>query len=262
MNELVNKFILDHIDHEINIHKYNMNYGYINPQNKDKDSYYYVEKYENFITSNDCDKLFCSDVYKEFLKYCKPYKYNISQKKFIEYMKKSEIDTIKIKNRLMFLDIKMIKVSNIYILPEDYGKKVLIKIKDGNQFFSLLDNLYQDEEKHLPDGVGFRCNRSLIANAFKEGRLYGLTVEETDEMYKRKVMEDEVFRLNKCNPRYLLPCFCIMCDDCCEMMWVRSDIRNQGLGKKFVELINIKRVYKPLPRAVNFWKKHNITEII
>jgi hypothetical protein len=210
------------------------------------------EEYSNYINSDKCKKYYCSDIYKEFKRYCEINKLKeCSQKTFINLME-VEISTIKKKNRKAFINIKFTKPIEYHKLPEYYGEIELAKIETGNEFFFLLDTLFEDEEKYLPPDTGFRWNKRIIADSFKDGCLYGLRVNETKEMYEKNAWKDEIFGKGTF---YLLPCFCIMTRDICEIIWIKSNIRKQGLGKKFIELLNIKKAYRPVKGSEYFWKK-------
>ena len=60
---------------------------------------------------------------------------------------------------------------------EDWGEIKVIQI-DSNNFWYLFDELCDDNS-------GFYNNRSTILEAYKNGNLYGLRVNETDKMFER-----------------------------------------------------------------------------
>ena len=129
----------------------------------------------------------------------------------------------------------------------DWGEIKLTKI-DSDDFWSLFDELSNDNS-------GFLCNRKTILQAYKDQNIYGLIVDETDKMYKRGAINDNIFCKNSC---YLLPCFCIKENNKAIIIWTHKRARKNGFAKKLVELLNIEYAYKPLPESIEFWKKCNI----
>lgn len=87
---------------------------------------------------------------------------------------------------------------------EDWGEIKLIKIEENDDFWYLIDELWDDNS-------GFTCNRSTILEAFKKGNLYGLRVIETDSIYKRGASRDQIFCVDCFGHLswYLLPCLYI-----------------------------------------------------
>ena len=136
---------------------------------------------------------------------------------------------------------------------DDWGEITLIKIESGDDFWTLLDEL-------MDDNSGFFFNRNHIVSAYKDGNLYGLQVEETDSMYERGTRSDTIF----CRDYrgilswYLLPCFCIMENNTALIIWTHTRARKNGFAKKLVELLKIKDVCDPLPDSLHFWRKCNI----
>ena len=129
----------------------------------------------------------------------------------------------------------------------DWGKIELVEM-NSDYFWYLFDELCDDKS-------GFLCNRTTILEAYKNGNLYGLQVEETHEMYKRGAAEDKIF----CDhSMYLLPCFCIKEDNKAIIIWTHTRARRNGFAKKLVELLKIEYAFKPLPDSIEFWKKCNI----
>jgi hypothetical protein len=130
---------------------------------------------------------------------------------------------------------------------EDWGKIKLEQI-DSHDFWCLFDELCDDIS-------GFLNNRSTILEAYKNGNLYGLRVNETDKMYQRGARIDNIF----CdNSFYLLPCFCVKENNKAIIIWTHTRARKMGFAKKLVELLHIKYAYNPLPDSLEFWKKCNI----
>ena len=130
---------------------------------------------------------------------------------------------------------------------EDYGELQLDQI-NSEDFWCLFDELCNDNSEFLN-------NRSTMVEAYKNGRLYGLRVNETEQMYKRGAIMDILF----CdNTFYLLPCFCIKENNTAVIIWTHTRARHMGFAKKLVELLQIEYAYNPLPDSIEFWKKCNV----
>jgi hypothetical protein len=131
---------------------------------------------------------------------------------------------------------------------ENWGEIKLIQIDSNNDFWYLIDELCDDNS-------GFFNNRSTILEAYKNKNLYGLRVIETDEMYKKGEIMNNIF----CNNSYyLLPCFCVKEDNKAIIIWTHTRARKMGFAKKLIELLHIEYAYNPLPDSINFWKKCNV----
>jgi len=131
---------------------------------------------------------------------------------------------------------------------ENWGEIKLIQIDSNNDFWYLIDELCDDNS-------GFFNNRSTILEAYKNKNLYGLRVNETDEMYKKGEIMNNIF----CNNSYyLLPCFCVKEDNKAIIIWTHTRARKMGFAKKLIELLKIEYAYNPLPDSINFWKKCNV----
>ena len=150
---------------------------------------------------------------------------------------------------------------------EDWGEIELVHFNNGTDglsngsstdFWSIMDELYI--EVCNSDGIGFWNNRGTILDAYSKGKLYGLRVDETDEMFKRGVMGDPVFcrQLNGEVSWYLLPCFCVKEGDEAILLWTHTRARRRGFAKKLVELLEIKSADWPLPESLGFWQKCGI----
>lgn len=130
----------------------------------------------------------------------------------------------------------------------DYGEIQLYKIESGKDFWNLIYEL-------INDNSDFLNNTEAIVEEYKNGNLYSLCVEETDSMYRRGSRMDKIF----CNNSfYMLPCFCVKNNDTAIIIWVHSRARMRDYGKKLVELLEIKKAYKPLSESIGFWKTLDI----
>jgi hypothetical protein len=130
---------------------------------------------------------------------------------------------------------------------DDWGEIKLQQI-DSEDFWSLFDELCDDNS-------GFLNNRTTILNAYKDGNLYGLRVIESDKMYERGAVMDNIFCSNSW---YLLPCFCVKEHNKAIIIWTHTRARKMGFGKKLVELLQIEIADNPLPDSIGFWEKCNV----
>lgn len=141
---------------------------------------------------------------------------------------------------------------------KDWGKVIITKIESGDDVLILLDELVNDNS-------GFIHNKPHLLDAFKGGNLYGLSVIETSDMFKRgdACMDKEFCKDVNDNPVgwYLLPCLCVMNDDKCELIWSHTRIRNKGFANKFVELLQIQYAVNVLTESIGFWNRCGV-EII
>jgi hypothetical protein len=121
-----------------------------------------------------------------------------------------------------------IALYGIIMKMDDWGEIKAIQIVDGSDFWCLLDELFGDK-------TGFVYSRIKLVEAYKNGKLYGLKVCETDEMYARGAMMDKIF----CNCMYLLPCLCIKEGNEATLLWIHTRARHMGLLEKLLELLRI-----------------------
>ena len=110
---------------------------------------------------------------------------------------------------------------------EDWGEIKLTQIDSSDEFWNLFDELRDDNS-------GFLHNRSTILDAYKNGDLYGLRVNETHKMFERGARIDDIFCKDSW---YLLPCFCIKEDNKAIIIWTHSRARKRGFARKLVELL-------------------------
>jgi hypothetical protein len=125
-----------------------------------------------------------------------------------------------------------------------------ILIERSEDFWALFDELIDDESKFLN-------NRTTILDSFKNGNLYGLILEEDDYLFNKRNQIKHFFCSSTMCSLYLFPIFCVMeknKDEECSIIWNHSRNRRKGLGKKLVELLNIKNVWNPLQDSLPFWK--------
>jgi hypothetical protein len=81
---------------------------------------------------------------------------------------------------------------------EDWGE-IILECIDTDDFWHLFDELVNDNSIFLN-------NRTKLLEAFKNGKLYGLRVNESDQMYERGAIIVYIFCKNSW---YLLHCLCV-----------------------------------------------------
>ena len=119
------------------------------------------------------------------------------------------------------------------------------EITEANEFWHLFDELDDDKS-------GFIYNRNTILDAFRNGHLYGIEVEETDEMYRRGARGDPLLCRGS---MYLLPSFCIKYGSTVDILWTHTRARGNGFATKLVRELGIECVRHPLQGSIGFWKK-------
>jgi GNAT superfamily N-acetyltransferase len=139
------------------------------------------------------------------------------------------------------------------MLSDDYGEIVVEKLTSGQDFWSLVNEMLDD------DGPSPVRNKNTLIEAYRDGRMYFLKVRETDDMYKRGAGKDVVFS-HPCMSRYVLPCVAIMSGDSCEWLWVAPRLRGLGLGRKLVEFLKPTSTSPQLDASKGFWIKFGLND--
>lgn len=113
----------------------------------------------------------------------------------------------------------------------------IIQIESGKDFWSLMDEMLEDEKR-------FILYRDFIVEAFREGCLFSLCAndEKKDSYAKNSETEN------------LLPCFCIVAENTCMLLWVHKRIRRKGYGTVLIQKLGITKVSPILPDSMPFWK--------
>ncbi len=126
----------------------------------------------------------------------------------------------------------------------------LIKITQPNDFWALYDAALDDDSDPCH-------NRCILFDAYLAGILYSLSANNDADVSKYSK-----WYCKNSREIGLMPCLCIVQQQQCDILWVHSRARRMGLGKKLVELLQIKYVEAVLPESVGFWKKCGITKDI
>ena len=136
-------------------------------------------------------------------------------------------------------------------LPAYWGPLKLVSDLGPRDFWGLIDELVDDRS-------GFFNNRAWLLEAWKNGCLHGLAVEETDEMFKSPERQDEPLFCEERDTMYLLPCLCMTSEGAdrstAEIIWTHKRARRRGLGTALVQKLGIKKVWKPVKGSAPFWK--------
>ena len=104
------------------------------------------------------------------------------------------------------------------------------------------------------DNSGFLHNMSVLFDGFATGRLYGLRLEETDDMCKH----------NGHHPMFMqsrfpwtLPAFCCLDETgAVDIIWVHPRVRHKGLASAFLRQLDVTRATVIVPESKGFWDKH------
>jgi hypothetical protein len=126
-------------------------------------------------------------------------------------------------------------------MQRDLGDLIVEPIVSGYDFWSLIDELIDDDS-------GFIHNRAIIADAYKEGNLYGLRVSY--EVREQHDVDDPLFCED--SPE-LLPCFCVRSGDMCDIIWTHSRARRNGFARTLVQKLGIKKTSRQLEESIPFW---------
>ena len=144
-----------------------------------------------------------------------------------------------------------------------------ILIESSEDFWALFDALCDDKSE-------FFNHRRTILDAFKNGKLYGMTLEEDDYLWDIKPQLDPRNNPLFCrdcssSSLYLFPMLCIIEKDdsyqesstetSCIIIWNHTRNRRKGLAKKLVQLLNINKIHNPLQGSLHFWKACEINTL-
>lgn len=135
---------------------------------------------------------------------------------------------------------------------------VVVRVSSGRDFFALIEELLDEHTTNIRNGYhgSFFHNRDTLADAFKEGRLYTLVAQETDDMFRRGAAAEDVFVPPGSGQLFLLPCFCMMSVDnvAVEILWTHPRARMRGLASTLVKQLGAQSVRHPLPESEGFWR--------
>lgn len=136
----------------------------------------------------------------------------------------------------------------------------VIRVCHGGDFIALLDEITAEFfDMKDPSAPSFFHNRSVLADAFKKGRLYSLRAIESKDMYYRgAALESHFVSLQSYRPTsmYLLPCFCVTSSyDETDIVWTHPRVRRMGLASSLLRRIGaIFPSGTILPESCGFWR--------
>jgi hypothetical protein len=138
------------------------------------------------------------------------------------------------------------------MFSHDYGDFAVKRITNGMDFWHLIDALMDDKS-------GFINNREVLVEAYRNSNLYGLVIEETEDMFERQAWMDPIFCPGSW---YLLPCLCVASGKTAKIIWTHSTVRRHGMANKFINHLNLKRAESPLPNTLSFWQSCGINDFV
>ena len=107
---------------------------------------------------------------------------------------------------------------------DDWGTIHLLQIVDGNDFCCILEE--------MNDGTVIHKHR--FAEAYRDGNLFGLYVEETDDMFSREAYNDPIFCQNS---SYLLPCTAIKRNGFIQSVWSHERVKGYRFEKHLIRML-------------------------
>lgn len=134
---------------------------------------------------------------------------------------------------------------------ETWGKVVLHKVEWGPLFAGIFREI-EDSGRLNDDGTGFHHNLAALAQAYRDDRMYTLEVEESDDMFKRRHEDKELFMDVGC---YNLPCvMTVDKDNEVVIIWVHQRARGRGFGRELMRLADVKKAQGVLEESEGFFR--------
>jgi hypothetical protein len=108
------------------------------------------------------------------------------------------------------------------------------------------------------DNSGFLHNMSVLFDGFTAGRLYGLRLEETDDMFRHKgIHKGHHPMFMQSRYPWTLPAFCCLDETgAVDIIWVHSRVRRRGLASAFLRQLDVTRATVIVPESKGFWDQH------
>ena len=138
-------------------------------------------------------------------------------------------------------------------------------------FFCIMDELQKDASMTW---MGVKWYE-FILQAWRENRLLGLKMHETDSLYNLSHIEMSkyfMFSITTGRCDYVLPCFLVTSNEgresdsgidtgeSIEFMWVAPRVRRMGLGGILDQKYDHEYVHHPVDEALPFWHAMGYTE--
>lgn len=122
------------------------------------------------------------------------------------------------------------------LLPEYYTQPTTFKVENTTELWAILDEVLLDALNHQEIQNSFWFNRKYITDCFLRGELYGMKLQENDQMRNTKAFNDPIFCKGS---MYILPCFCVIVKTPdsfqTEVMWISNRIRDYSLLPKMAK---------------------------
>lgn len=145
-----------------------------------------------------------------------------------------------------------------------HGGYQLFEISDGDSMQHILNWLQNARS-------GFRYNTPSLLEAFRESRIYGVQLIETNFLHEKRCSEDRIFQsrqhgqLTRPWRLYMLPAFCVVNYEDphqCDFLWVHSSVRRQGIARFMVDSLDIMKVNERLAGSETFWDRVLCTNVL
>lgn len=127
----------------------------------------------------------------------------------------------------------------------------VIKVPNEECFFSLMEECGPE---------GFYHNRTSLLRGYIKGNLYTVSIwceehERKDPMLSR-YYDIPAYYQKGWDRYFILPCFCLMDGDACDMLWVHERIQRRGFATKMLDALKVKKANGILPESEAFWDKY------
>tara|TARA_Y100000389_G_scaffold91253_1_gene87847 strand:- start:477 stop:1106 length:630 start_codon:yes stop_codon:yes gene_type:complete len=166
-------------------------------------------------------------------------------------------------------------------LPDHYGALKCVKVTDVDHLLMIVDELGDElgdkmNKPPSPSGnvcppKGFYWNRAWIIDAYKQGCLFGLQVDESYAMFedkdsrtnpvfmKRRAAWPFEIDVDHCDASYSLPAFAVVENKAggkeCSMLWVAERARGYGFGSSMVDECGVTHASDVLVESTEFWTR-------
>jgi hypothetical protein len=101
---------------------------------------------------------------------------------------------------------------------------------------------------------GFLHNISVLYDGFAAGRLFGLRLTETEDMFRYKG-HHRMFMQSR--PLWTLPAFCCLSESgAVDLIWVHPRARKMGFASAFLRELDVTEATVIVPESKGFWDKH------
>jgi len=123
------------------------------------------------------------------------------------------------------------------------------KVDNECAFWALMDALVNDKS-------GFICNRNAILKAYIGGYLYTQQIFETKELFDNRLLyENVLYQLTLPDTLYVIPTIQFRDSNGNGILWVHTDLRNWGIGTRYVKELKLSYPKIVLPESKGFWDK-------